>query len=306
MGRGFRWALMVCWASLALPDRPLADFEALGLRLELLARGPGASVPAWPAAPANALPDGRPALSGGEIREVWLVAPTERYGHGVLGDGIEAGGLLAVMADGRRLSLMLAGDSVFEDLMPRLADLDGDGRDEIVVVRSYLDAGAALAVYEVAGDALRLRAETPPIGLSHRWLNPVGAGDFDADGETEFAFVETPHIGGILRIYALVGDVLRQEGQLGGFSNHAMGSRNLGLAAVLDLDGDGADDLLLPDAGRRGLKAISFAGGRFAILAEWRHDAAIATDLTLADSDGNGRLDVTYGLRDGRWFRLRR
>jgi hypothetical protein len=31
-----------------------------------------------------------------------------------------------------------------------------------------------------------------------RRLNPVGFGDFDGDGAMEVAYVQTPHIGGIL------------------------------------------------------------------------------------------------------------
>ena len=30
---------------------------------------------------------------------------------------------------------------------------------------------------------------SPSIGLAYRWLNPIGAGDFDADGEMDIAVV---------------------------------------------------------------------------------------------------------------------
>ena len=43
---------------------------------------------------------------------------------------------------------------VFEDRLPRLADLDGDGRDEIIVVESDAIRGAALVV-------LGLRPQAP-------------------------------------------------------------------------------------------------------------------------------------------------
>jgi hypothetical protein len=41
---------------------------------------------------------------------------------------------------------------VFEDLAPRLADLDGDGKAEIIVVQSHRDLGARLAVYGLTPD----------------------------------------------------------------------------------------------------------------------------------------------------------
>ena len=111
----------------------------------------------------------------------------------------------------RILETPLGPNSVFVDRLARLAEVDGDGRDEVIVVRSYLDAGAALAVYEVRGGALRRMAEAPAIGRPSRWLNPVGLADFDGDGVPELAAVITPHIGGILKTYSVEGDVLVEE-----------------------------------------------------------------------------------------------
>jgi len=292
--------LWPCWAG-------AGQLERLGIRV---VESPGAAIEPPTVGtlrrPVDALPDGRPGFGMGELAAAWLTGPTRRYGHGVLGDSVEADGLLVIGRDGRRFTLSLPEDSVFEDLQPRLADLDGDGRDEVVVVRSTVAAGAALAVLGVVDGALRLRAETPPIGRPYRWLNPLGAGDFDGDGRTEVAYVETPHIGGILRIWRLEGGRLVQLGSLRGFSNHAIGSRALGLSALLDLDGDGSVDLLVPDAGRRGLRLVSFAGGAFRELGRLDHRQPITGDFEVADRDGNGRADVAYGLADGTLVELLR
>ena len=254
----------------------------------------------------DALPDGEYAIGIHDVAGAWLIEPTRRYDHGVLGDGIEAGGLRARLRDGRELDYRLPPDSVFEALRPWVIDLDGDGRDEIIVVRSTLDAGAALALYGVRDGKLVQRAATDPIGRPYRWLNPAGIGDFDGDGALEIAYVETPHIGGILHILSFEGGRLRREGTLHGFSNHAMGSRALGLSAVRDLDGDGAEELLLPAAGRRKLRLISFAGGQFRELGTIEHGAAIVTDFQVRDRDGNGRADIAYGLADGTLVELLR
>lgn len=256
--------------------------------------------------PTDALPDGRPAVGTNDIAQVWLIAPTDRYDHGVLGDAIEAGGLRALLRDGTSADLLLDTDSVFEDLRPRLADLDGDGRDEIIVVRSYLDAGAALSVFGARDGQLRLLAETSPIGQANRWLNPVGAGDFNGDGRQEFAYVETPHIGGILRIVALEGGRLVEKGVRRGVSNHAIGSRALQLSAVLDFDGDGADDILIPTQGRKSLSIISFAGGTFRELASIAAPDSLNADFVVGDLDGNGRDDVSIPLGAGRAMQLKR
>ncbi len=309
MGRAILFALVsVAIVSAGTPTRAGEGLAALGIRVEL---SPGAVTAAFPETAnlrpsGDALPDGTFAIGLHDIAGAWLVAPTTRYDHAVLGDAIEAGGLRVRLRDGRELDYRLPPDSVFETLRPRVIDLDGDGRDEIVVVRSYLETGAALAVYGVRDGKLVWRAETDPIGQPYRWLNPAGVGDFDGDGALEIAYVETPHIGGILYIFAFEAGRLRREGRLPGFSNHAMGSRALGLSAVLDLDGDGAEELLLPAAGRRKLRLVSFSGGRFRDLGEIEHRAAIVTDFQVRDRDGNGRADVIYGLADGTLIELMR
>ncbi|MDJ0944879.1 MAG: VCBS repeat-containing protein [Kiloniellales bacterium] len=230
-----------------------------------------------------------------------LIGPTEDYRHAILGDPIEASGFCALdLWSGETATLDLSAGSVFEDLRVRLVDLTGDGRAEFVVIRSYLDRGAALAVYRLVEGRIEHLAETPPIGIANRWLNPAGAADFDGDGRVEIAYVETPHIGGTLRVWELVEGELRQEQAVAGFSNHAIGSRELDLSAVLDWNADGVPDLAVPANGRRSLRIVSFAGGTFAELDTVPHDAEIATAILATDLDADGRPELLYGLEDGR------
>jgi hypothetical protein len=235
-------------------------------------------------------PDGIVTEGGKDIAAAWLTGPTRRYDHGVLGDGVEASGLRAELRDGRVLSFKLPADSVFEDRRVRLADLDGDGGDELLVVRSYLDRGAALAVLRPDGEGLSIVAETAPIGLPYRWLNPAAVADFDGDGRLEIALVAIPHIGGILKIYELRRGRLVEEGLAAGFSNHAM-------AAVVDW-GRGPI-LLLPDARRRALRQINFRRGGMTIRDFDDHERPIVTAIVAADLDGDGWKEVVYGLDNG-------
>ena len=246
------------------------------------------------------LPHSAPAIGRGRLRAVWLSEPTERYRHGVLGDRLEAAALRVRLDDGAVLVLPAGDDAVFEDLQPRLADLDGDGVDEIMVVKSYLERGAALAVIGLGDDGeLAVLAETPPIGRPNRWLNPVGAADFDGDGATEIAYVETPHIGGTLMVWEWrTGGLVREHAEPG-FSNHAIGSTELGLSAILDLDGDGLMDMVVPVARRDRLRLISLAGGRFREIAEIPIGGVVGTAV---EAVGDA---VVFGLEDGRLIALR-
>jgi FG-GAP-like repeat len=154
-----------------------------------------------------------------EIVDARFTDPTDRYDHAVLGDALEWGSLVLRLSDGRRLTFRLPDDMVFEDLSPRLADLNGDGAPEVIVVETFLDRGARLAVWDDTGRI----AATDPIGTRHRWLAPAGAGDLDGDGVVEIAYVETPHRTGTLRVVRLDGDRLAPVASHPGLSNHRIG-----------------------------------------------------------------------------------
>ena len=246
------------------------------------------------------LPDGVIARGTGTVRAAWLTGPTRRYAHGVLGDDIEASGITIEPATGEFLSLALEPNAVFEDRVPRLVDLTADGRDEVLVVKSYRTMGAALALVAPVDGRLSIIAEGDPIGRPYRWLNPVGVGDFDGDGRIETAHVETPHIGGTLVLGRLDRGRLVTVRRIGGFSNHRMGSRELGLSAVLDADGDGVPDLAVPDNSRASLCVVSFAGGSFRELARIDLGAEIASSLRPAHIGADKRMGLAFRLSDGR------
>ena len=78
----------------------------------------------------------------------WLAGPTRRRPRGVLGDDVGAERLGASAASAAIPCFGLRAEvgpmDVFEDVAPRLADLDGDAAVEIVVVRSHLVFGAQI------------------------------------------------------------------------------------------------------------------------------------------------------------------
>lgn len=155
-----------------------------------------------------------------EIVSARFAGPTREYAHGILGDQIEYTRLILRVGPDKQRRVIDAGvGHVFEDLAPRLADLNQDGRPEVIVVRTNMGLGASLAIYGIDG----LITQTPPIGRPYRWLAPVGVGDFDSDGRVELAYIETPHLGKVLKLYRYLNRELLLSAQVSGLSNHRIG-----------------------------------------------------------------------------------
>lgn len=236
---------------------------------------------------ANGLPDGLVTThKGGDIAKAWYGSPTQRYGHGVLGDGIEAGSLHVQTQAGKRLNLVLPRLEVFEDRYPRLADLDGDGKVEIITIRSSLTKGASVTVYGLLGGAIVEKATTGFYGRKNRWLNIAGIAPFLGITGKEIAFVQTPHIGGDLFFLRYSRGKLIQLGAGKDFSNHVSGSRELRLSAAADVDNDGRAELALPSADRKALRIV----GLTAKVSRVSSNGTSGAVITGHQNDSNGGL----------------
>lgn len=204
----------------------------------------------------NQLPHSRIARGGKNIKMAWFGGATDRYPHGILGDTLEASQLLVETNEGKQLEFVLPYNRVFEDLEPRLVDLNNDKKDEIIVIESNINSGASLAVYSIVSGQLKRIASTEFLGTSNRWLNPVGVGDFNGNGQPDIALVATPHIGGILRLYEFSDSGLRLFSEYAGVSTHKIGSMNLGLGRVVK--SNPKDLLILPDQSHRVLMLLEW------------------------------------------------
>lgn len=251
----------------------LAPAQAIGLQIEGRSQACPAPIrhaPTQELLPPEAalrIPDSQAIAGAQDVAWVWLGSPTRRYPHGALGSPVHAGSVSArVRTRGggwQTVEHTLALNRVYEDRVPRLLDLDLDGRDEIVLIEADALRGAALVVLGIdnAGAAPRLveRARSPFVGSSFRWLNPVGVADFDGDGHLDLASVTTPHIGGVLLLHHYRPPALVPFARALDVSNHRMGALEQELAVIVPSAPSPAAQrptLILPDMTRRALHAL--------------------------------------------------
>lgn len=258
--------------------------------------------PQPPEAARQRLPQSQAVRGTRDIAWTWLGSPTQRYPHAALGSTAHAGSLhvlVATPAGGQQeLTRALPPHRVFEDRVPRLADLDGDGHDEIIVVESDALRGAALVVYGVRDGALAEVARGPHAGSTFRWLNPVGVADFDGDGRPDIASVTTPHIGGVLTLHHYRPPRLEPYARATDVSNHRMGTLEQQLAVIVTGSGQ-RPAVIVPDTQFGALQALRWdAPGQWTELA--KPQALPARAERLAPLAGGGCLL----LADATWWRV--
>lgn len=179
--------------------------------------------------------------------------PTERYRHHIMGSVPPWAELVLTFSDGSLRRIVLPETSVFEDIAPRLADVDGDGRAEVVVVETHVARGGSLAIYEETGKI----AATPHIGRPQRWLAPAGIADFDGDGHVEIGYVDRPHLAQVLRLWRFSDGALTEVGRVDGVTNHRIGEEFItgGLR-----DCGAGPQMIVASANWRRVMAVGFDG----------------------------------------------
>lgn len=296
---------------------------------------PAASV----AGAAKRLPQSQATSGQRDIAWAWFASPTARYPHASMGSPLHAASLHVLSREGKPYQLTLPKQRVFEDLQPRLVDLDGDGRDEIIVIEADTERGAALVAYglpradvaqsasspspagnkpllpasktslqdakspnSLAGQPLEERARSAFLGLPFRWLNPIGFADFDGDGKLDIASITTPHIGGTLTLYRYAPPRIEPFAKAMDVSNHQMGDPNLQMHAIVALPGQ-RPTVIVPDMSRRALHALRWdmMDGK----AQWKELA----DVKPLPGRVNYLMPLSSAsacaqLADGSWWRI--
>ena len=147
---------------------------------------------------------------------------------------------------------------VFEDIAPRLADADGDGRTDVVVVQTDPAQGAQLAIYSLQQGRVVKAHATPHIGQPFRWLAPVAIADLDGDGITDIALVDRPHLRRELVVWTFAPGGLTVKARLPDVTNHRIGDETI--AGGLRDCGQGPE-LVLASADWSRVRIAAYDGG---------------------------------------------
>ncbi|HIM62077.1 MAG TPA: hypothetical protein EYM42_04995 [Dehalococcoidia bacterium] len=244
----------------------------------------------------DALPDAR-LLVDEQERVLLLTKPSSRYPHGIAGDRLEATEitLLETHPSLKAVTrISIPGQRVVEGISPIWADLNGDGRREIIVTISDSEQGTQVVVYSESGNQL---AAGPAVGRGNRWRHQIAVAPFGVNGELELAEVLTPHIGGIAGFYRLDGESLNLVAQQAGVTSHTIGSRNLDMGIAGDLDGDGQPELVVFDQSFTDLTAMRRTADGIEIAWQTPVGGKAATNLASVNLDGGISLGV--GRDDG-------
>ncbi len=227
-----------------------------------------------------------------------LTDPTEDLMHAVLGDATEASTVTIVDPAALEVVGVLAAPNgaVFEALSPMWADIDGDGEQEILVTASTRAEGARLVVYDIDGTVL---GESAAIGIGNRWLNQLGVGPVGPSGEIEVVEVKTPHIGGIVQWYRMEDETLRRQAAASGYSTHGIFSRNLDEGLIVDADGDGRLEVLVPTQDDRSLVALRRVDDGVEVAVSIDLGADLSSNVA-AVSREDGTISLTVSTDDRR------
>lgn len=167
---------------------------------------------------------------GDWIRQACYTDPlqSDLYGHDVLGGTPEWTAVEVALGPKGRAALggsvyirRAADGHIFEDIAPRIAQLDGSGPPELILIYTRFSSGAALMVDNLE---TQQAARTPHIGTRNRWLAPVGAADLDGDGLVELAYIDRPHLAKTLIVWRYLPDgTLQRVADQAGLTNHRIG-----------------------------------------------------------------------------------
>ncbi|MCY3578192.1 MAG: hypothetical protein OXH53_12850 [bacterium] len=183
-----------------------------------------------------------------------LAGPTDRFPHSALGDNLEATSVVVVTVGVNEVETVYRSeDDVIESVAPLLADVDGDGIDDVVLTVSN-DREVWIVVASSTGGGVV--AISGPVDRLLGWRHLVAVGPLGPSGQIEIAEVLYPDAQGSLRFLSLSGSFLEVAAMRTGYRSHEFGARNLEQAVAADVDRDGRIEVILPTLDRQHIAGV--------------------------------------------------
>ena len=172
-------------------------------------------------------------------------------------------------------------------------DVDGDGRDEVAIVRNAVIGPRVLLLDDAEADFAPLMTFGDAWGAGS-YATSVALGDVDGDGRDEIGLTRATSINERAILYddaAADFAVLETWGADWDTTVHGVA------IAFGDTDGDGEAEVVLAHNGGSGPRVFAYdsAAAGFAFLWDAADDwgnLAVATSVALGDADGDGRAEV--------------
>lgn len=183
-----------------------------------------------------------------------LAEPTDRFPHSALGDNLEATSVVVVTVGVNEVETVYRSeDDVIESIAPLLADVDGDGIDDVALTVSN-DREVWIVVASSAGGGVL--AISDPVDRLLGWRHLVAVGPLGPTGQTEIVEVLYPDAQGSVRFLSLSGGKLGVVATRTGYRSHEFGARNLEQAVAADVDRDGYVEVILPTLDRQHIAGV--------------------------------------------------
>lgn len=206
--------------------------------------------------------------------------------------------------------------SEFTDSPPVVADLDGDGKRELIIVGDHEHAGDYTknfgnALFVLHPDGTRAAGFERPfetgLPLVHDDVNPQGGNiidvtaapavaDLDGDGKKEILFQSYDG-----HLYAVRYTEVPEQRLLWKFSFAETGARFASEPVVGDLNGDGRPEILFTTyetMSGKGALIVLDADGKLLFRTTLPGRGAMAAP-TVADINGDGEMEIVINLKDG-------
>lgn len=204
--------------------------------------------------------------------------------HGAVRSGL----ISIVKANGTIVTSFPAYDSLTAQFRIIAADVDGDGRDELVV--SPTRGALSVRILNQSGKLIR---QFRPFGSSYDGGISVATGQLDGDSKAEFVFTKLSD-SGLVKVTDESGRLIRQFRAF-------PGSLPGGIVSTLgDLDADGRDEIsVAPYAGSTQIRIFDARGRLRRQFFSFDRTRTGGVRLTTIDRDADGRQELAVIAADG-------